>query len=55
MAPLKIMGTARANRIWYVDTGTDILVRGDVNGDATADFEIQISAINTVVSTDFWL
>lgn len=46
---------AQAYSIWFRDIGTDIVIRGDVNGDATADFGIQVSSIDTVVATDFFL
>lgn len=33
--------------------GTDVIVRGDVNGDTTADFEIQLSGVSTLGAGDF--
>lgn len=44
-----------ANSIWVVDTGTDLIVRGDLNGNTTADFEIQLMGINSVTASDFQL
>lgn len=44
---------AAAHRMWLVDTGADLLLRGDVSGDGVADFEILIKAINTLQGTDF--
>ncbi len=46
---------AAANSIWVVDTGADLMVQGDMNGDASADFEIQLMGINSVTATDFLL
>jgi Ca2+-binding RTX toxin-like protein len=46
---------AAANSVWAVDIGDHIVLRGDVNGDTTADFEIQIMTINSIVSTDILL
>lgn len=45
--------SAAAHTIWYVDTGKDILVRGDVSGDGKADFEIQLAGVNSVSASDF--
>ena len=42
---------ARANSLWYLTSGTDIILRGDVNGNTTSDFEILIknrSAVSTL-------
>ena len=47
--------TAKANSVWYADIGTDLLVRGDNNGDGVADFEIQVVGINSLVAGDFLL
>jgi Peptidase M10 serralysin C terminal. len=47
--------TAKANAVWLVDIGTDLVIRGDVNGDKIADFEIQVSAVNSLVAGDFLL
>lgn len=46
---------AKANSVWYADIGTDLLVRGDNNGDGVADFEIQVVGINSLVAGDFLL
>lgn len=48
-------GMAANHSIWIVDTGAHLLVRGDVNGDATADFEIQLMNINSALAADFLL
>lgn len=47
--------SATANSLWFVDVGTDIIVRGDISGDSVYDFEIRIVNINTVVAGDFIL
>lgn len=47
--------TAKANSVWYADIGTDLLIRGDNNGDGVADFEIQVVGINSLVAGDFLL
>ena len=47
--------TAKANSIWFVVSGTDVIVRGDVNGNTTADFEIQLSGVSALVAADFLL
>ncbi|WP_319412518.1 VWA domain-containing protein [uncultured Cohaesibacter sp.] len=43
---------AKAYSVWWVDTGSDIVLRGDVNGNLTADFEIQINNINGLNAGD---
>jgi RTX calcium-binding nonapeptide repeat (4 copies) len=47
--------TARANAVWLVDTGPDMMVRVDRNGDARADFEIRVVDITTLTDADFIL
>jgi Ca2+-binding RTX toxin-like protein len=54
--------TAKANSVWYaakdVDGSTatkDVIVYGDVNGDAKADFEIGLVGVTSVAVTDFVL
>lgn len=53
---------AKANAVWYsaydVDgiKGTkDVVLYGDVNGDAKADFEIGLVGVTRVEATDFLL
>jgi len=36
-------------------TGADTLVEGDVNGDGTADFQIKLSGLPTMIAADFIL
>ncbi len=47
--------TAAANSIWIADSGTDLVVRGDINGDSVADFSILVTSIKELFSTDFVL
>ena len=54
--------TAKANSVWYqskdVDGSSktsDIIVYGDVNGDAKADFEIGLVGVTSIAATDFVL
>jgi Ca2+-binding RTX toxin-like protein len=54
--------TAKANSVWYksadVDGSSktkDIIIYGDVNGDAKADFEIGLVGVTSIASTDFIL
>jgi Ca2+-binding RTX toxin-like protein len=58
----KFATKAAANSVWYaakdVDGSTatkDIIVYGDVNGDATADFEIGLVGVTSIAATDFVL
>jgi Ca2+-binding RTX toxin-like protein len=44
--------TATANAVWYTVSGANILVRGDVDGDAVYDFEIQIAGIGSLTNAD---
>lgn len=45
--------TAKANSIWYAISGSDIIVRGDVNGNTTADFEILVKGVTSVSAANF--
>lgn len=47
--------TAKANSVWYTDAGSDLFLRGDVNGDSKADFEIYVAGINSLSKDDFLL
>ncbi|WP_175528180.1 calcium-binding protein [Cohaesibacter marisflavi] len=47
--------TAAAHSIWLENDGSDLLVFADVNGDAVADFEIQMVNTSTLVEGDFVL
>jgi serralysin len=44
-----------ANGIWAVASGSDLVVRGDLNGDRIADFEIQLLRVSSVTAGDFLL
>lgn len=46
---------ATAHGVWVADTGADIRVFADVNGDKVADFSFDVMGVSTVVSTDFLL
>ena len=37
--------TQQANSIWTIRSGSNIIVRGDVNGDAAQDFEIMVVGV----------
>jgi Ca2+-binding RTX toxin-like protein len=52
--------SARANSVWYKAANLDgntntkeIIVYGDVNGDAKADFEIGLMGVTSLIATDF--
>lgn len=47
--------TATANAVWYVASGSDLILRGDINGDTTADFEIRLASVSSLVVGDFIL
>lgn len=47
--------TPRANSVWYVVSGASVVVRGDVNGNTTPDFEILMKDRAGLLSTDFAL
>ncbi len=47
--------TARAHSVWWSDIGTDLLVRGDTNGDRVADFEIRLTDMAKLGAGDLLL
>ncbi|SFO16512.1 Hemolysin-type calcium-binding repeat-containing protein [Cohaesibacter marisflavi] len=47
--------SAAAHSVWLETDGSDLLVFADVNGDAVADFEIQMVNTSTLVEGDFVL
>lgn len=47
--------TPAPNGVWYVKSGSNVVVRGDVNGDAVQDFEVEIKGIAVLSNTDFIL
>lgn len=47
--------TAAAFSVWQVDTGADVLIRADTNGDKIADLEIVIHNSNLLSAGDFLL
>ena len=52
------IGTAvfsAAGQLRYAAAGTNTVVEGDVNGDGTADFEIQLTGIHTMTAADMVL
>jgi hypothetical protein len=46
---------AVANKITFVQEGGDTIVQIDVNGDATADFSVQLKGLHALTATDFVL
>jgi Ca2+-binding RTX toxin-like protein len=44
-----------AGELRYFDNGTDTFVQGDINGDGAADFDIALTGVVALVSTDFIL
>jgi VCBS repeat-containing protein len=44
-----------ANSITWSQSGSDTIIRGDLNGDTTADFEIQLTGLHTLDASDFFL
>jgi Ca2+-binding RTX toxin-like protein len=46
---------AVAHGVWVADTGADIRVFADVNGDKVADFSFDVMGVSTVVASDFML
>ncbi len=47
-------GAAR-NAVWYVRNGSDLMVRGDTDGDARPDFEIRVIGLQAIGAADFLL
>ena len=46
---------AAANSVWVQDSGSNVLVRGDVNGDLIHDFEIYVASVDDLYVYDFIL
>lgn len=47
--------SAAAHSVWYVKLAGGVLVRGDINGNKTADFEIWVDDATRLGATDFIL
>lgn len=47
--------TAQAHSVWYTKSGSDLTLRGDVNGDKTADFEIRLADLSALAIGDLVL
>ena len=47
--------TAQAHAVWFVVSGTNVLIRGDTSGDVIFDFEILITGITSVAAGDLLL
>ncbi len=47
--------TAGANQVWFVQSGGNVIVYGDTNGDRTADFEIELRGVASLAKGDFLL
>ena len=45
----------KAGELHYVRSGANVVVEGDVNGDAVADFQIQLNGISALATTDLYL
>ncbi len=48
-------GFGRSHAIWFVDTGANLVVRGDVNGNGAYDFEIELQSVGQLSKFDFIL
>lgn len=47
--------TAAANSVWYMTSGAQLILRGDMNGDGAFDFEIRLDSVSSVTAGDFLL
>ena len=47
--------TASAFSVWYTAGRSEVIVRGDVTGDKTADFEIRLVGVTALTAGDFIL
>jgi Ca2+-binding RTX toxin-like protein len=47
--------TPQANSVWYLVSGEDVIVQGDVNGDAVADFDVLVKSVASVAENNFAL
>ena len=45
--------TQQANSIWTIRSGSNIIVRGDVNGDTAQDFEIMVIGVESLSTENF--
>lgn len=45
--------TEQANSVWTIRSGSSIIVRGDVNGDTTQDFEIMVVGVESLSIENF--
>ena len=53
---LQFGGTsAGKNAVWYAKGAGEVILRGDVNGDAKADFEIRLMGVSSLTVEDFVL
>lgn len=46
---------ATSHALWFTQSGSDILLHGDVNGDAKADFEVKLVDVLSLSASDFLL
>ncbi len=46
---------AGANDVWFARSGNNLIVFGDTNGDARADFEIELRGVSSLTAGDFIL
>lgn len=47
--------TASAHSVWYEADGTNLMVYGDTDGDAVADFQIELIKMSSLTESDFLL
>ena len=45
----------QAGELHYLKSGANTIIEGDVNGDGKADFQIGLTGLKTLTSTDFLL
>ena len=46
---------AGANDVWFARSGSNVIVYGDTNGDARADFAIELRGVSSLTAGDFLL
>lgn len=51
----RLTANQAAHAVWAVDSGANTLLRGDVNGDGNADFEILLLGVSSLTAQDLML